>query len=116
MPPDKMGSHNLTFLPGIPLARDVPGPVTEARVFQSHVIEVAGTFVGAAIAYTGKFRFVAVDPRLKPLDRSEWRTLADVHRVVRHFLTTGTIPTPSKFPMPAISAATSQTAIERKKR
>jgi len=61
-------------------------------MFQSHVIDVGGRFVGVAIAYPGKFRFVAVDPRVDELDGSEWRTLPDVHGVVRHLLLTGTVP------------------------
>jgi hypothetical protein len=31
-------------------------------MFQSHVIDVSGTFAGAALSYGGKYRFVAVDP------------------------------------------------------
>ncbi len=61
-------------------------------MFQSHVIEVGGKFVGAAIAFSGKFRFVAVDPRVDELDGSEWPSLPDVQRVVGHLFTTGTLP------------------------
>lgn len=57
-----------------------------------HVIEVGGGFVGAAIAYSGEFRFVAVDPRTEELDESEWPSLSDVRRVVRHLLLTGCLP------------------------
>jgi hypothetical protein len=64
-------------------------------MFQSHVIEVDGRFVGAAIAYSGKFRFVAVDFRLEELDGTEWGSLLDVRRVTRHFLATGSLPRPS---------------------
>ena len=59
---------------------------------QSHVIEVAGRFAGAAVSASGKFRFVAIDPRVEELDGSEWPSLADVHRVVGHLLTTGRLP------------------------
>jgi hypothetical protein len=41
------------------------------------------------------------------LDGSEWRTLADVHRVVRHLLLTGTVPVHSNVtprPIPAGTA------------
>ncbi len=66
-------------------------------MFKSHVIEIAGTFAGAAVdAYgsaSGKFRFVAVDPRVEELDGSEWPTLPDLKRVVGHLLTTGRLPT-----------------------
>lgn len=51
-------------------------------MFQSHVIEVTGRFAGVAVAAAGRFRFVAVDPRLSDLDGSEWPSLADVRRVV----------------------------------
>ena len=61
-------------------------------MFQSHVIEVAGRFVGAVIGYSGKFRFVAVDPRVEELDGSEWASLPDVQRVVAHLMTTGRLP------------------------
>ncbi len=61
-------------------------------MFQSHVIEVDGCFVGAAIAYSGKFRFVAVDLRTEELDGSEWPSLADIRRVVRHLVVTGSLP------------------------
>ena len=51
-------------------------------MFQSHVIEVTGRFAGVAVTAAGRFRFVAVDPRLSDLDGSEWPSLADVRRVV----------------------------------
>lgn len=59
---------------------------------QSHVIEVGGHFAGAAVNAHGKFRFVAIDPRVEELDGSEWGSLADVRRVVGHLLTTGRLP------------------------
>jgi hypothetical protein len=61
-------------------------------VHQSHVIEVSGQFAGAAVSSNGKFRFVAVDPRVEELDGSEWRSITDVRRVVSHLLTTGRLP------------------------
>ena len=65
-------------------------------MFQSHVIEVAGTFAGAAVSAYGNtsemFRFVAVDPRVEELDGSSWSTLPDLKRVVSHLLTTGRLP------------------------
>jgi hypothetical protein len=57
-----------------------------------HVIEVGGGFVGAAITYSGKSRFVAMDPRTEELDESEWSSLSDVQRVVRHLPLTGCLP------------------------
>jgi hypothetical protein len=59
---------------------------------QSHVIEIAGAFAGAAVPQSGKYRFIAVDPRVDELDGSLWPTLPGVRRVVGHLLTTGTLP------------------------
>jgi len=74
-------------------------------MFQSHVIEVAGTFAGAAVNACGtaseRFRFVAVDPRVEDLDGSEWPTLPDLKRVVSYLLTTGRLP----FGPPSATAA-----------
>jgi hypothetical protein len=61
-------------------------------MFQSHIIDVSGTFAGAAISGAGKFRFIAVDLRVADLDQSEWQTLGDVRRVVGHLLRTGRLP------------------------
>ena len=59
---------------------------------QSHVIEVSGQFAGAAVSHDGRFRFIAVDPRVEELDDSIWTSLPDVQRVVGHLLTTGRLP------------------------
>jgi hypothetical protein len=64
----------------------------EIAMFQSHVIEIRGVFVGAALIYSGKFRFVAIDPRAEELDGSEWPSLPDIRRVVGHLLSTGRLP------------------------
>ncbi len=61
-------------------------------MIQSHVIDVAGVFVGAAVKTSEKFRFIAVDPRVEDLDQSEWPSLADVRRVASHLITTGRLP------------------------
>lgn len=65
-------------------------------MFQSHAIEVAGVFAGAAVNASGttsaRFGFVAVDPRVEDLDGSEWPTLPDLKRVVSHLLNTGRLP------------------------
>ncbi len=50
---------------------------------QSHVIDVDGNFVGAAVRQDQGFRFVAVDIRLDELDGSVLPTLADVQRACR---------------------------------
>jgi hypothetical protein len=61
-------------------------------MLDSHVIDVAGTFAGAAVRTARAFRFIAVDPRVEELDQSEWASLADVHRVVAHLMRTGRLP------------------------
>jgi hypothetical protein len=62
-------------------------------MYESHVVEVAGEFAGAAVTHDGKFRFIAVDPRVDELHESVWPSLADVHRVVGHLMITGRLPT-----------------------
>jgi hypothetical protein len=65
-------------------------------MLQSFVIDVAGTFAGAAVrtfSQSGeRFRFIAVDPRVEELDQSEWPSLDAVRRVVGHLLRTGRLP------------------------
>jgi len=61
-------------------------------VLQSHPIQVDGVFIGAAIRSDDKYRFVATDVRLEPLDESMWPSLEDVQRVARHLYRTGRFP------------------------
>jgi hypothetical protein len=88
----------------------------EARMFQSHVIEIDGKFVGAAIAYSGKFRFVAVDPRVEELDGTEWGSLGDVQRITRHLLATGSLPRPSHIERSHVSPQMEQAVTDRRAR
>jgi len=53
---------------------------------QSHVIEIDGNFVGAALTDGIRFQFVAVDVRLDDLDTSVWPTLAELRSAVRRTL------------------------------
>ncbi len=62
-------------------------------MIESHVIDVAGTFAGAAVRTPTAFRFIAVDPRVEDLDQSEWPSLAEVRRIVAHLMQTGRLPT-----------------------
>ena len=63
-------------------------------MLQSHVIEIAGTFAGAAVDASGrarrdgsgKVRFVAVHPGAEVLDGGEWPTLPDLKRAVGRLL------------------------------
>ena len=52
-------------------------------MLQSHVIEIDGRFVGAAVRETNGYRFVAVDLRLEEMDGEVWQSLAEVHRFAR---------------------------------
>lgn len=52
-------------------------------MLQSHIIDIDGVFVGAAIRVDLGYRFVATDLRMEELDSSIWPTLADVQRVAR---------------------------------
>ncbi len=61
-------------------------------MYQSHIVEISGQFAGAAVTHGGRFRFIAVDPRVDELNESVWPSLADVHRVVGHLMTTGRLP------------------------
>lgn len=61
-------------------------------MIQSHIIEVAGVFAGAAVKTSENFRFIAVDPRLEDLDQSEWPSLAEIRRVAAHVINTGRLP------------------------
>jgi len=55
-------------------------------MLQSHVIDVDGAFVGAAIRLDRGYRFIATDMRLEDLDGSIWPTLEDVKRLARQWL------------------------------
>ena len=55
-------------------------------MLQSHVIDVDGAFVGAAIRLDRGYRFIATDMRLEALDGSIWPTLEDVKRLARQWL------------------------------
>ncbi len=49
-------------------------------MLQSHIIDMDGVFVGAAIRIDSGYRFVATDFRLEELNSTIWPTLADVQR------------------------------------
>jgi hypothetical protein len=59
-------------------------------MLQSHIIDVDGVFVGAAIRIDRGYRFVATDYRLEELDSSVWPTLEDVRRLARRTLLAAT--------------------------
>ena len=58
-------------------------------MLQSHVIEIGGSFVGAAITTPRGFRFRAVHTKVEELDETTWRTVDELTRAVSHLFTTG---------------------------
>jgi hypothetical protein len=52
-------------------------------MLRSHIIEIDGVFVGAAVHIDRGYRFVATDFRLEDIDSTTWPTLADIRRVAR---------------------------------
>ena len=68
-------------------------------MLQSHVIDIDGAFVGAAIRLDKGYRFIAADIKLDDLDVSIWPTLADVQRLARRIYLGGRVP-PSQAPSP----------------
>jgi hypothetical protein len=64
----------------------------ETTMLQSHVIEIDGAFVGAAVRQTGGYRFVAIDVRLDDLDGRVWPTMAELRRNVRVMVLAGRGP------------------------
>lgn len=58
-------------------------------MLQSHIIDVDGRFVGAAVRLDAGYRFIAIDMRLEELDSTIWPTLADVQRLARNLFLNG---------------------------
>ena len=58
-------------------------------MFQSHVIEIDGAFVGAAVRLDTGYRFIATDFRLEELDGTTWPSLDDVKRLANRLFRTG---------------------------
>ncbi|MEJ1977705.1 MAG: hypothetical protein WDN49_17935 [Acetobacteraceae bacterium] len=73
-------------------------------MFQSHVIEVNGTFIGAAVTAADGFRFRAVHPRVEELDGRVWYTLVELRRATGHLFVTGRL-SPGLAPAQQGSAA-----------
>jgi hypothetical protein len=69
-------------------------------MLQSHVIDVDGAFVGAAVRLDTGYRFIATDMRLEDLDGSVWPTLADVQRLARRIYLGGRLTSPVNAPSP----------------
>ena len=58
-------------------------------MLQSHVIEIDGHFVGAAVRLDSGYRFIATDIRMDDLDGTIWPSLADVKRLARRLFLSG---------------------------
>lgn len=61
-------------------------------MLKSHVIEVDGAFLGAAVLLTAGYRFVAADLRVEELDGSFWPSLEDARRTAGQLYRTGRLP------------------------
>ena len=60
-------------------------------MLQSHVIEIDGAFLGAAVRLDVGYRFIATDFRLDDLDGTIWPTLADVKQRAARLFRTGSL-------------------------
>jgi hypothetical protein len=58
-------------------------PERHASMLQSHVIDVDGTFVGAAVRLDRGYRFIATNVKLDDLDGTIFPSLAEVRRLAR---------------------------------
>jgi hypothetical protein len=61
-------------------------------MMQSHVIEVDGRFVAAAVRHEAGYRFVAIDPRVEDLDGSVWPTVDHARRLAGSLIHAGRMP------------------------
>ncbi len=69
-------------------------------MLQSHVVDVDGVFVGAAIRQSDGYRFVAVDVRLDELVGRVWPTLGELRRQARVAVLLARVP-----PQPVLAEA-----------
>jgi len=66
-------------------------------MLQSHVIDIDGAFVGAAVRTDLGYRFIATDLRVEELDGSIRPSLSDIQRLARQLFLHGRFapaPTP----------------------
>lgn len=60
---------------------------------QSHVIDIDGTFVGAAVRLECGYRIIATDMRVGQLHGSQWPTLEELRRRLhRSYRSAGQLP------------------------
>lgn len=70
-------------------------------MLQSHIIDINGNFVGAAVRLDQGYRFVALNMRVDELDGTVWPSLDIVQRLARQLFITGHF-VGAKQPAPAI--------------
>jgi hypothetical protein len=61
-------------------------------MLQSYIVDIDGTFVGAAVRQADGYKFVAVDGRLTGLDGRVLPTLAELRRIARSAFFSGRVP------------------------
>ncbi len=79
-------------------------------MLQSHVVEVNGTFVGAAITIPAGFRFRAIHIKVDELDESTWLSMDELDRAVRHLFITGQL-SPNRHPVGVDSLQSAASAL-----
>ncbi len=72
-------------------------------MMQSHVIEIDGAFVGAALRVESGYRFIATDIRMDELDGTTWPSLDDVRRLAHRLFRTGGFAAPPE-PSPPVES------------
>ena len=65
-------------------------------MLQSHVIDIDGAFVGAAVRLDKGYRFIATDMKLDDLDGSIVPTLTEARRLARRIYVGGCMTTASR--------------------
>ena len=58
-------------------------------LLQSHIININGNFVGAAVRLDSGYRFIALNMRVEELDGTIWPNLDTVRRLARQLFLTG---------------------------
>ena len=64
-------------------------------MIQSHIIDINGNFVGAAVRLPRGYRFVAVDARMETLNGTIWPNLSTVCQLARQLYFAGRFTPPS---------------------
>ena len=70
-------------------------------MFQSHVIEINGVFIGAAVPIATGFRFRAVHPQVDELDGFAWTSLDELRHATGHLFRTGRLRPAAEAPLVA---------------